>query len=76
MLGASSQHLDDSDRHQNGLETTTPKTESLLSICNALRSKILSFLEENHKDDKRLLSLQGHVRVAMQVTEEALRRYG
>jgi hypothetical protein len=55
---------------------TEATTETLLQTCLALRKCVLAFLDEDHTDDKVLRSLQGHVRVAMEVIGEALHRYG
>jgi hypothetical protein len=50
--------------------------QSLRQTSLELRSRIDNFLDEDHTDDKVLRSLQGHVRVAMEVIGEALQRYG
>lgn len=50
--------------------------DSLLQTCLALRCKVIAFLEINDIEDKELRTLQGHIRVAMEVIGEALHRYG
>lgn len=62
-------------KQPNGANTRQAPV-ALQSICKFLRTKVLAFLEEDHADNKPLRSLQGHVRVAMEVIVEALRRYG
>lgn len=64
--------------HSNGATTQEQQQTSidLAIICASLRIKVLAFLDEDHTDNKVLRSLQGHVRVAMEVIVEALRRYG
>lgn len=65
-------HPNGSVSHSSGTEMTEP----LLQTCLTLRRGVVTFLEEDHTDDKVLRSLQGHVRVAMEVIGEALHRYG
>lgn len=62
-------------KHPNGAHAEQTPAD-LQSLCKSYRTKVLAFLEEDHTDDKVLRSLQGHVRVAMEVTVDALRRYG
>lgn len=47
----------------------------LPEICNELRSKVISFLDET-TDDKVLRNVQSQVRVSMKVIEDAISRYG
>lgn len=62
-------------KQSNGANThQTPV--ALQSICQSLRKKVIAFLEEDHADNKPLRGLQGHVRVAIEVIVDALRRYG
>jgi len=49
---------------------------SLLEVCQALRQKVLAFLEEQTEDeDGDLRHTQNRARESMGVIEEALRRY-
>ncbi|KAF4120147.1 FAD synthetase [Geosmithia morbida] len=52
------------------------QTNSFPQTCWALRRKVLAFLEAENVEDKALRTLQGHIRVAMEVIGEALHRYG
>ena len=70
--GSDASQTNGSVSHSSGSETT----ETLLQICLTLRRGIVTFLEEDHTDDKVLRNLQGHVRVAMDVIREAFHRYG
>ncbi len=50
--------------------------DGLLQTCRNLRQRVMTFLGEDHTNEKTLRSLQGHVRVAIEVIEEAFSRYG
>ena len=50
-------------------------SHSLLQICDELRRKVTTFLDEQ-TDSKVLQGVQRQVRVSIRVIEEAMRRYG